>query len=202
MGELTKSQYVMRRQALEAEVERIGPPIDPDIAKAEGLLDDFAQFWTIEDAPAERHKLLAQLLDRVWQDGGSIVAVKPRAPFARYFQTVADIQAVRDPRDSGRSARVSFTGATGLEPATSGVTGRRSNQLSYAPERVGMRSVAGDPEHLSPPRPGLHRGGECSCLLPNLHGQHSRAVALGAEVARPLGHEAVRAAADAPARGV
>ena len=30
---------------------------------------------------------------------------------------------------------LSGTGATGLEPATSGVTGRRSNRLSYAPVR-------------------------------------------------------------------
>ena len=29
------------------------------------------------------------------------------------------------------------TGATGLDPATSGVTGRRSNQLSYAPLALG-----------------------------------------------------------------
>ena len=28
-----------------------------------------------------------------------------------------------------------LAGATGLEPATSGVTGRRSNQLNYAPGR-------------------------------------------------------------------
>jgi hypothetical protein len=35
------------------------------------------------------------------------------------------------------------TGATGLEPATSGVTGRRSNQLSYAPggEKYGKRAA-------------------------------------------------------------
>jgi hypothetical protein len=31
---------------------------------------------------------------------------------------------------------ISGTGATGLEPATSGVTGRRSNQLNYAPGRA------------------------------------------------------------------
>jgi hypothetical protein len=36
-------------------------------------------------------------------------------------------------RDAGKLK----TGATGLEPAASGVTGRRSNQLSYAPEGGG-----------------------------------------------------------------
>ena len=33
-----------------------------------------------------------------------------------------------------RQARYFLAGATGLEPATSGVTGRRSNQLNYAPD--------------------------------------------------------------------
>ena len=40
-----------------------------------------------------------------------------------------------------------MAGATGLEPATSGVTGRRSNQLSYAPATVdrGATSYLGAP---------------------------------------------------------
>ena len=42
-------------------------------------------------------------------------------------------------------------GVTGLEPATSGVTGRRSNQLSYTPEAVGTAAVAG--ELRDTPRP-------------------------------------------------
>ena len=55
--------------------------------------------------------------------------------------TLLDAEAEQMPRDnapkndeSPASARLlRATGATGLEPATSGVTGRRSNQLSYAP---------------------------------------------------------------------
>src|ERR1700743_2586055 len=38
-------------------------------------------------------------------------------------------------------------GATGLEPATSGVTGRRSNQLSYAP-RIGVKASMATPEGI------------------------------------------------------
>jgi hypothetical protein len=39
-----------------------------------------------------------------------------------------------EPAESRTSSGRYEAGATGLEPATSGVTGRRSNQLSYAPE--------------------------------------------------------------------
>jgi hypothetical protein len=40
----------------------------------------------------------------------------------------------RKKEKEGKITRKQMAGATGLEPAASGVTGRRSNQLSYAPE--------------------------------------------------------------------
>ena len=39
-----------------------------------------------------------------------------------------------------------MAGATGLEPATSGVTGRRSNQLNYAPDALNI-NLATFPSH-------------------------------------------------------
>src|SRR6266487_800743 len=79
MGDLSKNEYVLRRQALEEELARAMPPFDPRLDKAEELLADFA---------------------RVWQDGGTIVAVKPRESFLRYFQTAEEL-ARRDEKKSG-----------------------------------------------------------------------------------------------------
>ena len=49
-------------------------------------------------------------------------------------------------RSSLRKIPANRTGATGLEPATSGVTGRRSNQLNYAPGRTNLSRVARPPD--------------------------------------------------------
>jgi hypothetical protein len=82
MGDITKPQYVLRRQALEQELERLGRPSDPQLDQAAALLADFGRFWEIKPSPTERRKLIAQLFERIWEHGGAIVAVN-RAPPSR-----------------------------------------------------------------------------------------------------------------------
>jgi hypothetical protein len=105
LGDLTKNQYVLKRQALQEELERTSPPLDPRLDQAEALLSDFARFWQTEPSPAERRKLFASLFDRIWQDTGVIVAVKPRPPFVRYFKTAERLNRQRKHRrgDKGGS---------------------------------------------------------------------------------------------------
>lgn len=38
-------------QALQEELERLEPTINPDLAQAEQLLSNFSDFWKIETAP-------------------------------------------------------------------------------------------------------------------------------------------------------
>jgi hypothetical protein len=47
--------------------------------------------WLEQDR-AKHVRPIATLFERVWQDGGIIVAVKPREPFLRHFQTAAEAQ--------------------------------------------------------------------------------------------------------------
>jgi retinoid hydroxylase len=131
LGDLTKPEYLLRRQAIEEQLQRAKPPANPNIDRARKLLEDFASFWEVETDPNERRKLIGNLFEHVWQKDGRVVAVKPHAAFASYFTS---LQAAEEkPPKGGLKSEVTTAGATGLEPATSGVTGRRSNQLSYAP---------------------------------------------------------------------
>jgi DNA invertase Pin-like site-specific DNA recombinase len=86
LGDLTKPQYVMRRQALEEEVQRLGPPSEPAIDRARAVLEDFPHFWELETEPAERRKLLLSLFGQIWAQDGRIVAVQPHDDFLPYFQ--------------------------------------------------------------------------------------------------------------------
>ena len=115
LGDIPKGQYLMRRQALEEELQRAAPPSDPDLEHASEVLEDFARFWKAEPDPSERRKLLLSLFARVWAKDGAIVAIKPHAPFVRYFTAVA---ATRSNRTKVmRKVGVTKAGATGVKPA-------------------------------------------------------------------------------------
>ena len=58
-----------------------------------------------------------------------------------------------------------MAGVTGLEPAASGVTGRRSNQLSYAPI---FRPVVPEPDPLEKVLSGKTRPADCQACPPLL----------------------------------
>jgi hypothetical protein len=112
MGDLTKSQYVMRRQLLEEELQRTTPPTNPDLDRAQALLENFASFWTTEPNPAERRKLLLTLFAQVWAKDRQIVAVKPHPALAPCFLTATAAQTKRQQADP--SSEATMTGATGV----------------------------------------------------------------------------------------
>ena len=69
-----------------------------------------------------------------------------------------------------------MAGVTGLEPATSGLTGQRSNQLSYTP-KMGIR-LSGQRTGFYRPHPWLSSRAPCRALpfsdCPFLHAHNLR----------------------------
>jgi hypothetical protein len=102
MGDITKPKYVMQRQILEEDLQRAKPPTDPDLDRAQAILEDFLRFWDAEPEPAERRKLLLSLFAQVWAKDNRIVAVKPNPAFANYFTAASE---VRKPAPKSRRGR-------------------------------------------------------------------------------------------------
>ena len=115
MGDITKPQYAMRRQMMDEELQRAKPPTDPDLDRAQAILEDFARFWDAEPNPAERRKLILSLFAQVWAKDNQIVAVKPNPAFANYFTAASEVRATHPKADAGDEA--TNTGATGVAPS-------------------------------------------------------------------------------------
>jgi DNA invertase Pin-like site-specific DNA recombinase len=158
MGDISKPQYAMRRQMMEEELQRAKPPTDPDLGRAQTILEDFGRFWNAEPEPAERRKLILSLFAQVWAKDNQIVAVKPNPAFANYFTAASEVRATHPKADAGDEA--TNTGATGLEPATSAVTGQRSNLLSYAPAMLGAPGRRSVPAQYAKAGPSAPRSPE------------------------------------------
>lgn len=139
MGDLTKPEYIMRRQALEEELQRTKPPTNPDLARARAILEDFTRFWDAELEPAERRKLILSLFEQVWQKDGQIVAVKPNHAFASYFTAASEAQA-SCPKAEG-SSEATKAGATGRAPASVLFTAE-FRPLAQAAKRCAARALA------------------------------------------------------------
>ncbi len=118
MNDLSKSEYLLRRQAIEEELERVGPPFDPELDEADELLAKFADFWDTEPAPAERS---ASSPPSSTESGKTVASSSPPS---RAHPFSATSKPPTSSRGGEQDGGVSKAGATGLEPATSGVTGR------------------------------------------------------------------------------
>lgn len=106
LGDLTRPEYMARREAINTELSRLSPGPLPDLDQARKVLEDFSIFWTRETDPAAKRQLLALIFERVWLDEQRVVAVQPKPPFAPYFQSQPQEAAIsrvckeRERRDS------------------------------------------------------------------------------------------------------
>ena len=90
-------------------------------------------------------------------------------PVLHFWRLILDIFVTRlSPRHKKKPPKANafrdllvleMAGVTGLEPAASGVTGRRSNQLSYTPGSAGLRACQCPP----PPKSHTSRTSPINC---------------------------------------
>ena len=148
MGDITKPQYAMRRQMMEEELQRAKPPTDPDLNRAQTILEDFSRFWDAEPEPAERRRLLLSLFAQIWAKDDKIVAVKPNPAFADYFTAASEVRATHPKADAGDEA--TNTGATGVCP---GLCPPKTSRFGACHRgRTGSRDALGRPARDWPPQ--------------------------------------------------
>ena len=101
IGDLSKSDYEIKRNVLEGELEASHPRAVVDLTAAAAALTNFSLFWEREKSPGERNNLLRHIFESVSVNGDQLVAVTPREAFLPYFHFGADgVWEQRERRDS------------------------------------------------------------------------------------------------------
>ncbi len=86
LGDLSRAEYIARRDVNHGELAELAPEPLPDLTQAERVLDDFGIFCRQEHDPDAKRRLLQLVFERVWLDGGRVVAVRPKPAFAPFLQ--------------------------------------------------------------------------------------------------------------------
>jgi Recombinase/Recombinase zinc beta ribbon domain len=86
IGDLTRPEYIARRDAINNELATHTTDPIPDLDQAQRVLEDFTIFWRGEQNPAAKRQLLSLIFERVWLDEQKVVAVRPKPSFVPYFQ--------------------------------------------------------------------------------------------------------------------
>jgi site-specific DNA recombinase len=89
IGDLTRPEYMARRDAINNELATLAPEPTPDLDQARKVLEDFTIFWRRETDPVAKRQLLSLIFERVWLDEQRVVAVRPKTPFVPFFERPA-----------------------------------------------------------------------------------------------------------------
>jgi hypothetical protein len=70
MGDIERTRYVSKRDAIDAELDSLSPGPSPDLDGARAVLEDFAMFWQTEMTPSPA----ASCSHSFWSASGSTVS--------------------------------------------------------------------------------------------------------------------------------
>jgi site-specific DNA recombinase len=87
LGDLTRPEYIARRDAIHTELNSLAPNPIPDIDQANKVLEDLTIFWTTETDAAAKRQFLSLIFAGVWLDEQRVVAVQPKPSFLPFFET-------------------------------------------------------------------------------------------------------------------
>lgn len=87
LGDMTRGEYISRRDQLTARLNSLQPPELSDIERAAALLGNFGAIWEAAQ-PVEKKQIVQSLLHAVYLDNdapGLIVAIEPKPAFIKLF---------------------------------------------------------------------------------------------------------------------